>query len=137
MTYTIGEVAEQLDLSVPTLRYYDREGLTPYIERTDNGTRIFKDLDVALLNVIQCLKSSGMAIKDIKTFIEWCDEGDSSLQERHDLFMKRKEAVEQQMKDLQETMAVIDHKCEYYKTALAAGTEDVHKNDKIGTGVFD
>ncbi|MFD1066575.1 MerR family transcriptional regulator [Oceanobacillus locisalsi] len=136
MTYSIGEVAEKLDLTIPTLRYYDKEGLIPFVERTDNGTRVFKDSDIELLNVIQCLKSSGMSIKDIKTFIEWCSIGDASLQQRYDLFINQKAVVEKQMEELKNTMALINHKCHYYKVALEAGTEDVHKDNKIGNTVF-
>ncbi|GEN89022.1 MerR family transcriptional regulator [Oceanobacillus sojae] len=137
MTYSIGEVAKKLNLSIPTLRYYDREGLIPFVERTDNGTRVFKESDIDLLKVIQCLKPSGMTIKDIKTFIEWCSDGDSTLQQRYDLFLEQKAVVEKQMEELKNTMDLIDHKCHYYKVALEAGTENVHKNNKIGNTVFD
>ncbi|MBP1968581.1 DNA-binding transcriptional MerR regulator [Virgibacillus natechei] len=137
MTYSIGDVAKKLNLTVYTLRYYDKEGLMPFVERTPSGNRVFKESDVELLNVIECLKSSGMPIKDIKNFIEWLSEGDSTLQQRYDMFMERKTAVETQMEELQKTMDLIKHKCSYYKTALDAGTEDIHKNDKIGTAVFD
>ncbi|ASN03616.1 MerR family transcriptional regulator [Virgibacillus necropolis] len=137
MTYSISDVAKKLNLTVHTLRYYDREGLIPFVERTANGTRVFKESDVDLLKIIQCLKSSGMAIKDIKTFIEWCSDGDSTLQQRYDLFMEQKAVVETQMEELKKTLDVIEHKCHYYRVALDAGTEDVHKNNKIGNTVFD
>lgn len=137
MSYSIGEVSKKMNLSIPTLRYYDREGLIPFVERTENGTRIFKDTDIDLLKVIQCLKSSGMAIKDIKIFIEWCAVGDETLQQRHNLFLEQKSAVEEQMSELQSTLDLINHKCNYYKVALEAGTEDVHKDDKIGNTVFE
>ncbi|MBY7142595.1 MerR family transcriptional regulator [Virgibacillus sp. NKC19-3] len=137
MTYSIGEVAKKLNLTLSTLRYYDKEGLIPFVERTDNGTRVFKESDIELLHVIQCLKSSGMSIKDIKTFIEWCSIGDATLQQRYDLFIEQKAVVEKQMEELKNTMALIDHKCHYYKVALEAGTENVHKDNKIGNTVFD
>ncbi|GGP10723.1 MerR family transcriptional regulator [Oceanobacillus neutriphilus] len=130
MTYSIGEVAKKFNLSVPTLRYYDREGLMPFVERTTNGTRVFQESDIELLKIIQCLKSSGMAIKDIKIFIEWCSDGDSTLQQRFDLFMKQKAVVEKQMEELNKTLQLIEHKCHYYQVALEAGTEDIHKNKK-------
>lgn len=136
MTYSISEVASKLNLTVYTLRYYDKEGLMPFVERTAGGKRVFKETDVELLNVIECLKSSGMPIKDIRDFIEWISEGDSTLQKRHDMFIERKAAVEKQMENLQKTMDLIEHKCSYYKTALEAGTEDVHKNDKMAKSVF-
>jgi len=134
-TYTISEVAKELNHTVYTLRYYDKEGLMPFVERTANGTRLFKESDISALKVIECLKSTGMPIKEIKNFIDWCTVGDSTLQQRYDMFMERKASVEAQMEELKKTMEIIDHKCSYYKTALDAGTEDIHKKDKIGISI--
>ncbi|WP_252312688.1 MerR family transcriptional regulator [Sinobaca sp. H24] len=127
-TYSISEVAKELNLTVYTLRYYDKEGLMPFIERKASGVRMFNDADIGALKIIECLKSTGMPIKEIKHFIDWCAEGDSTLQKRYDMFMERKAAAEAQIEELTKTMALIEHKCTYYKTALEAGTEDIHKN---------
>ncbi|MDF2038457.1 MerR family transcriptional regulator [Cytobacillus oceanisediminis] len=130
-TYTISEVAKELNLTVYALRYYDKEGLMPFVERTPSGNRLFKESDLSALKVIECLKATGMPIKEIKNFIDWCSEGDATLQQRYDMFLERKATVEAQMEELRKTMEVIEHKCLYYKTALDAGTEDIHKEDKI------
>ena len=132
MNYSISEVAEKLNLTVYTLRYYDKEGLMPFVERTSNGIRVFKESDIDALKVIECLKSTGMPIKEIKKFIDWCSDGDTSLQQRYDMFLERKAAVEALLEELNGTMELINHKYNYYKTALEAGTEDIHKNNKIG-----
>lgn len=132
-TFSISEVAKELDLTVYTLRYYDKEGLMPFVERTPSGTRLFKETDIGALKIVECLKASGMPIKEIKNFIDWCSDGDSTLQQRYDMFVERKATVEAQMEELKKTMEIIEHKCFYYKTALEAGTEDVHKNNKIGS----
>jgi DNA-binding transcriptional MerR regulator len=129
--YSISEVANELNLTVYTLRYYDKEGLMPYVERTPSGTRLFKESDISALRVIECLKATGMPIKEIKNFIDWCSDGDSTLQQRYDMFVERKAIVEAQMEELKKTMELIDHKCFYYKTALDAGTEEIHKKDKV------
>ncbi|MEN0641855.1 MerR family transcriptional regulator [Alkalicoccobacillus gibsonii] len=128
MTYSIGEVAETLDLTVHTLRYYDKEGLMPFVERSPSGQRLFKDSDIEALKIIQCLKLTGMPLKEIKGFIQWCQEGDSSLTQRYEMFLERKAKVEAQMEELKKTMEIIDHKCHYYMTAVEAGTEEIHKN---------
>lgn len=128
MTYSIGEVAETLDLTVHTLRYYDKEGLMPFVERSPSGQRLFKDSDIEALKIIQCLKLTGMPLKEIKGFIQWCQEGDSSLNQRYEMFLERKAKVEAQMEELKKTMEIIDHKCHYYMTAVEAGTEEIHKN---------
>lgn len=132
MTYSISEVAKELNLTVYTLRYYDKEGLMPFVERTSGGARNFKESDIDFLKIIQCLKSTGMPIKDIKDFIAWCSEGDSTLQERYDMFTERKASVEAQMEELRKTMEVIEHKRAYYRTALDAGTEEIHKSNRMG-----
>ena len=126
MSYTIKQAAELTNLTPVTLRYYDKQGLLPFMERRESGYRMFSDGDIAMLQVIECLKKSGMSIKDIRQFSEWVLMGDDSLQERYEMFLERKRAVEAQMKDLQKTLDFINHKCWYYETAIAAGTEKIH-----------
>lgn len=120
MSYTIGQVAEKMGVTTHTLRYYEKEGLLPFVERTESGIRSFKDSDVECLHIIECLKATGMPIKDIKVFIDWCAEGDSTLQQRYEMFLERRKEVLQQMADLQRTLATIEYKCQYYKDALDA-----------------
>ncbi len=126
MSYTIKQAAELTNLTPVTLRYYDKQGLLPYMERRESGYRMFSDRDIAMLRVIECLKKTGMSIKDIRQFSEWVLMGDDSLQERYEMFLERKKAVEAQMEDLQKTLDFINHKCWYYKTAIEAGTEKIH-----------
>jgi DNA-binding transcriptional MerR regulator len=130
MNYTISQVAEKMGVTVPTLRYYDKEGLLPFVDKKPNGTRVFKDEDFQGLAVITCMKNSGMPIKDIKKFMDLCNEGDSKLKERLEIFLERKEAVQKQMEELNKAMETINHKIWYYETAIEAGTEAVHKQDK-------
>lgn len=126
MSYTIKEAAEIMNVTPTTLRYYDKQGLLPFMERRESGYRIFSENDILMLRVIECLKKSGMPIKDIRQFTEWVLQGDASLQERYHMFLERKQAVEKQMAELQETLDFINHKCWYYKTAIEAGTEKIH-----------
>ena len=64
MEYTIKEAAEIMHLPATTIRYYDKEGLLPYIRRLDSGYRIFSDQDLEMLRIIECLKKTGMPIKE-------------------------------------------------------------------------
>lgn len=132
MGYTIKEVSEMAGIPATTLRYYDKEGLLPYLERRGSGYRIFNETDLTMLQIIDCLKNTGMPIKDIKQFSEWVLEGDASLRKRYDMFLERKKSVEKQMADLQKILDVINHKCAYYKAAVAAGTEqNLKQTDKL------
>ena len=127
MAYTIKEVSEILNIPASTIRYYDKEGLLPSIERRDSGYRLFSEENLRALRLIECLKSTGMSIKDIRTFFEWVQQGDDSLQQRYEMFLERRRAVEEQMAQLQKTLEIIDYKCWYYETAINAGTTDVHQ----------
>lgn len=77
MYYTIGQVAEMFNMPISTLRYYDKEGLFPDLART-SGIRRFGERELEALRVIECLKRSGLEIKDIKQFMQWCGEGSST-----------------------------------------------------------
>lgn len=134
MLYTIKQAAERMHMTPVTLRYYDKQGLLPFIERKESGYRMFSEDDLAMLRVIECLKRSGMSIKDIRQFSKWVQMGDASLQERYEMFAERRKAVEAQIAELQETLAFIKHKCWYYETAIEAGTEKIHlENHTEGT----
>ena len=126
MVYTVGEMAKRLGVAPSTLRYYDKEGLMPFLERSGGGIRMFKDEDFGWLNIIECLKKTGMPIKDIKTFIDWCIEGDSTIEKRYELIKKQRESVIAQMDQLQKTLCTLEYKCWYYETAKAAGTTAIH-----------
>lgn len=122
MTYTVGEMAKLLGVPSSTLRYYDKEGLLPFVERSSGGIRVFKDEDFEWLQVIGCLKKSGMSIKDIKEYIVLAMQGDSTIDERLQLFYRQREILREQMRELQRTMDALDYKCWFYETAKEAGT---------------
>lgn len=126
MFYTVGEIAKKLNVAPSTLRYYDKEGLLPFVERSDSGIRMFKDSDMEGLRVIECLKRTGMPIKDIKVFMGLCQLGDATISERLALIDKQRETVLEQQKQLQETLDTLNYKHWYYETAAKAGTCAVH-----------
>ncbi len=127
MLYTIGEIAKISGLRPSTLRYYDKEGLFPAIERTSGGIRMFRDSDVEWLHVIECLKKTGMTVREIRTFVGWVKEGDSTISKRKEFIERQRKTVAEQMEKLKETLDTLDYKCWYYSVAEKAGTCDVHK----------
>ena len=117
MLYTVGEMAKLLGVPASTLRYYDREGLLPFVERSSGGIRMFKDSDYEWLKIIECLKKTGMPLKDIRTFLQMCLQGDETIEARLDMMKKQREVVKARMKELQQTLDTLDFKCWYYETA--------------------
>ena len=128
MLYTVGEMAKIMGVPASTLRYYDKEGLLPFLKRSSGHIRMFDEGDYEALQVIECLKAAGLSIKDIKAFMAMAKEGDSTLARRLELFQKRREILEERMQDIKRTLDLICYKCWYYETAQAAGTEDAVKD---------
>lgn len=89
-----------------------------------SGIRKFSDAEIESLRMIECLKKTGMEIKEIKQFMAWCAEGPSTYAKRKELFENRKKSLEQDMLELQKNMAMIRFKCWYYEQAIKDGNED-------------
>lgn len=130
MVYTVGETAKMIGVAPSTLRYYDKEGLLPFVERSTGGIRVFKEEDFDWLKIIECLKNTGMSIKEIRQFIDWCIEGDKTIEKRLELIDRQRERVLMDIAKAQETLETLDYKHWYYETAKKAGTCDVHKTMK-------
>lgn len=128
MFYNIGETAKILNVAPSTLRYYDKEGLLPFVERSEGGVRVFKDDDFNWLFIIECLKKSGLSIKDIKSYIDLTLKGDETIDERLKLFQKQREKVIKQQEELQNILDTLDYKCWFYETAQKLGSVDAVKN---------
>lgn len=122
MVYTVGEMAKMLEVPASTMRYYDKEGLLPFVERSPGGMRMFQEKDFEWLQVIGCLKKAGMPLRDIRVYIELAMQGDDTIGERLALFEHQREVLREQMEQLQWTMDVLDYKCWYYETAREAGS---------------
>ena len=123
MMYTIGQIAEMFHLPVSTLRYYDKEGLFPNLSRS-SGIRQFGSREIEALRIIECLKKSGLEIKDIKQFMEWCSQGSSTYSMRRDLFLRQKEIVENEIHKMEKVLDMLRFKCWYYEQAIQDGSED-------------
>lgn len=108
--YTIGQISEMFQLPISTLRYYDKEGLFPDLERS-SGIRRFREKEIEALRVIECLKKSGLEIKDIKLFMEWCSEGSATYQRRKELFERQKEIVQKEIAKLEKVLDMLQFKC--------------------------
>ena len=121
--YTIGQVSKMFNLPISTLRYYDKEGLFPDMNR-ESGIRKFSEKELEALRVIECLKKSGLEIKDIKQFMDWRVKGSETYSQRRELFLKQKEIVEAEIQRMNKALDMINFKCWYYEQAIKDGNED-------------
>lgn len=131
MNYTIGEVSEMLNISVSTLRYYDSQKLLLDLKRDDAGNRIFDETNINALKLINCLKTSGISIKDIKKFMLLAKQGDKTISERKNFFLIQKQNIKDKINELEKAMNMVEYKYWYYQTAEKDKTEKYVKNINI------
>ena len=111
MVYTVGEMAKRLGIPASTLRYYDKEGLLPFVERSSGGIRMFQEKDFEWLRVIGCMKKAGMSLKDIRQYIELAMKGDDTIDARLELFRHQREVLIAQMEEMRHTLNMVEYKC--------------------------
>ena len=83
----------RLDVPASTLRFYDKEGLLPFVERSPGGIRIFQDTDLEWLQIIGCMKKAGMSIRDIRQYIEQAQQGDDTIVLRLVILRRQREVL--------------------------------------------
>lgn len=115
MKYTIKQVSEKIKLSEHTLRYYDREGLMPLLKRSSTGIRLYTENDVNWLELICCLKNSGMSLSEIKEFMNLCLQGERTCEERKNILEHHKEDILSQIEYLKQSLNIISYKIDHYK----------------------
>ena len=113
--YTIKQISEKTKLTEHTIRYYDREGLIPLITRTQSGIRQFSEDDLEWINLICCLRNSGMPLQEIKEFMQLCLKGKDSLEERRELLIRHRTRIQEQMTNLDNSLNIVNYKIEHYK----------------------
>ncbi|MGC7873272.1 MerR family transcriptional regulator [Desulfosporosinus sp. SYSU MS00001] len=119
MIYSIKDVAKITGLSIFTLRFYDKEGLLPFASRNKSGIRVFTESDINQIKTICCLKNTGMQIKDIKKYIDFCMEGAVTIDSRIKLFVEHRKIIINQINALNENLKLIDSKLEIYTSPNA------------------
>ena len=124
MYYSIGQVAVKTGLTVHTLRYYEKEGLLPFVRTSSSGLSMFSDNDLGWLSIIECLKETGMPLKGIKQYIDWFREGDSTLPQRLEMFKQQQLKILTQIEQFQKHLQKIDYKVRIYEEAVKLGSFD-------------
>lgn len=127
--YTIAQAAEKFGLTAHTLRYYDKEGLLPFVQRSSGGIRLFSENDLQWLALLTCLKNTGMPLKDIKRFIDWIKLGDKSIPQRYEMFLEQKKRLQSEIETMQLYMKRIDFKLWFYGEAMKKGSLEALEND--------
>lgn len=137
--YTIKEVAEKMDISGHTLRFWAKSGFFPFVKRNQNNIRQFSDNDLEWVKIVKCLRSVGTENKAIKRYIDLCIVGDSTIEERYKIILGTKEKALMQMDELKKQLAILEYKENFYKNLIKNNLKDIWNpmnsvtpNDKVG-----
>ncbi|MBU3811740.1 MAG: MerR family transcriptional regulator [Candidatus Niameybacter stercoravium] len=112
--YTVKEIAECLDMTEHTVRYYTDMGLVPSLKRDKNGNRLFDEESKNWLIGIKHLRGAGMSIKAIKNYISLCLDGESTIEERYDIILEQKKQLEVQLREMNERYQYMEKKAKMY-----------------------
>ena len=117
--YTMMQVCRELNMTYQTLKFYCNEGLVPNVKRDDNNRRIFDEKDVKWIKDLSCLKKCGMSIKKKKKYLELCLQGESTIIPRKEMLNKKQEELRSHIKELEDSVAYIDWKQNFYDEVLS------------------
>ena len=122
---TIAEVSEKYQISADTLRYYEKEGLIPYISRSEGGVRNYTEEDCARIGFVKCMRSAGLSIEVLKQYFELFAKGKRTLKTRRDLLATEREKLRARVTELQDTLKRLDYKISVYDNALKSKTKEL------------
>lgn len=118
MNHTMMDVCKETNLSYQTLKFYCNEGLIPNVRRDENNRRVFADRDVAWIKSLICLKKCGMSIQEMKEYLTLCQKGRKTIPERKEILKRKQAALRTQIKELEESVAFINWKQNFYDEIL-------------------
>lgn len=123
--YTVKEVAKIMNVSEHTVRYYDNEGLIPFVTRTQSNIRMFSDYDLSWFRTVHCLRATDLSINDIKKYIELCLKGNKTIPQRAKIIFNQEKNLQEHLKELQNQMEILQKKKKYYKNLLKNKITDI------------
>jgi len=114
----IAEVSERHGLSLDTLRYYERIGLIPPVNRSESGIRDYQEIDERRVEFIKCMRSAGLPIEVLIEYVGLVQLGDQTIEARKEILKEQRVLLAARMQEMQKTLDLLDHKIEVYETAV-------------------
>jgi DNA-binding transcriptional MerR regulator len=121
----IAEVSERYGVSSDTLRYYERIGLIPPVNRNGSGVRDYNELDIRRVEFAKCMRSAGLPIEVLIEYIGLVQHGDQTIETRKEILIEQRELLLSRMKEMQKTLDLLDHKIEVYENAVLKKEKEI------------
>jgi len=127
----IAEVSEKFDLSADTLRYYERVGLIPPVNRTENGIRDYNELDLRRVDFVKSMRSAGLPVDVLIEYVALVQQGDETIQDRKEILTHQREELAARMEEMQKTLDLLDHKIEVYENAILKKEKEINAMEDL------
>ncbi len=114
----IAEVSERYGLSADTLRYYERVGLIPPVNRNGSGMRDYNELDIRRVEFIKCMRGAGLPIEVLIDYIELVQQGDQTIAARKEILIEQRDQLVERIQEMQKTLDLLNHKIQVYENAI-------------------
>ena len=130
----IAEVSERYGLSTDTLRYYERVGLIPTVNRNDSGIRDYNELDLRRVDFIKCMRSAGLPVEILIEYVALVQQGDKTIEARKDILTEERKLLVDRMNEMQKTLDILEHKIEVYENAVLKKEKQIVQAEEIMAG---
>ena len=121
----IAEVSEQCDISPDTLRYYERIGLLPPVNRSESGIRDYDEIDLKRVEFIKCMRSAGLPIEVLIEYVSLVQQGDQTSEARKEILVEQRAQLAARMEEMQKTLDLLEYKIEVYEKALLKKEKEI------------
>ena len=126
----IAAVSEQYGISADTLRYYERIGLIPPVNRNGSGIRDYTELDIRRVEFAKCMRSAGLPVEVLIDYIGLVQQGDQTIEARKEILMEQRELLVARMAQMQKTLDILDHKIEVYEKAVLKKEKEMTQTEE-------
>jgi DNA-binding transcriptional MerR regulator len=130
----IAEVSEQFGLSVDTLRYYERVGLIPPVNRNESGIRDYNELDLRRVDFIKCMRGAGLPVEVLIEYMGLVQQGDSTIEARKEILVEQRDLVAARLEEMQKTLDRLNYKIEVYEKALLQKEKEIVQVEELMAG---
>lgn len=125
----IAEISEKFDVSQDTLRYYERVGLIPRVNRNKSGIRDYTEEDCKWIEFIKCMRSAGLPIEVLIEYVRLFQQGDETIEARKELFIEQRKQLKTKMEDMKKTLERLDYKIASYEQAVVEKEKTLRRSE--------
>lgn len=126
---TISEVAKKYNLSADTIRYYERIGLIPRVNRSASGIRDFTENDCGWVEFIKCMRGAGLPIEALIDYVALFQQGDMTVEARKSILVEQRDVLAERMEEMQSTLERLNQKIEHYEEGIHAAEKRLQKRE--------